>query len=138
MTVYPSDYGLERMREEKTKGPQGIWKAGKKAAGADPDSDHDDPDSDHDDEEEEGKDVVNERLRAYERSKLRWYYAVAEFDSAACANAVYDQCDGLEFGRSSNVFDLRYATHGDDVCRFQYMTRRSLIAVLIYLSRLCF
>lgn len=51
--------------------------------------------------------ILNERLRAYERSKLRWYYAIAEFDSARTASAVYEGCDGIEFARSSNVMDLR-------------------------------
>jgi hypothetical protein len=37
----------------------------------------------------------------------RYYYAVAVFDSAETAASVYNQCDGLEFERSSNVLDLR-------------------------------
>ena len=42
------------------------------------------------------------RLQLYERSKLRYYYAVAEFGSAAAAAHVYAECDGLEFERSAN------------------------------------
>lgn len=45
----------------------------------------------------EVEEALNERLRAYERSKMRWYYAVAEFDSAATALHCYQECDGMEF-----------------------------------------
>jgi hypothetical protein len=39
---------------------------------------------------------------------LRYYYAVAVFDSADTASSVYEQCDGVEFEASSNVLDLRF------------------------------
>lgn len=48
------------------------------------------------------------RIRMYERSKLRWYYAIAECDSKATALRLYEECDGLEFQRSACKFDLRF------------------------------
>ena len=52
--------------------------------------------------------VANERMRQYERDRMRYYYAVAEFDTVDTAHAVYKECDGLEFERSSCKLDLRY------------------------------
>jgi hypothetical protein len=47
-------------------------------------------------------------LRLYERSKLRYYYAIVEFDGITTATRVYTECDGLEFQLSSCKFDLRF------------------------------
>ena len=52
--------------------------------------------------------VDQARLRLYERSKLRYYYAIVEFDSVKTATRVYTECDGLEFQLSSCKFDLRF------------------------------
>ena len=67
-----------------------------------------------------------EKLRKYERERLRYFYAVVDCDSTSTAAALYQQCDGLvsarrppdcptgltpapqEFERSSTRFDLRY------------------------------
>jgi len=57
------------------------------------------------DSEEE---LDEERLRKYERDRLRYHYAIVEFDSKDMAASVYDQCDGLEFERSSTKLDLRF------------------------------
>ena len=46
-----------------------------------------------DDEETAALDA--EKLRVYERERLRFYYAIVECDSAATAAALYKQCDGL-------------------------------------------
>jgi len=56
--------------------------------------------------------VDQRRLQLYERSKLRYFYAVAEFGSAAAAAHVYAECDGLEFERSANKLDLRFVPDG--------------------------
>jgi hypothetical protein len=115
VTVYPSEFGKEQMATERTSGPVVKLqpKSNKeqnkkslissKSSGADAEADFDD-----------------DTLRAYELNKLRYYYAVAEFDSAETASAVYEQCDGVEFEASSNVLDLRFIPDtttfdGDDV-----------------------
>ena len=41
--------------------------------------------------------VANERMRQYDAIEMRYYYAVAEFDTVDTAHAVYKECDGLEF-----------------------------------------
>ena len=47
-------------------------------------------------------------LRAYELSKLRYYFAVAELSSVEASEALMTQLDGVELGHSSMVFDLRF------------------------------
>ncbi|KAK6797962.1 hypothetical protein RDI58_005664 [Solanum bulbocastanum] len=93
VAVYPSDFGLKRMEEEAVHGPVGLFDEEKAK----------DEDSDDDDEE-----MDNEKLRAYEMSRLRYYYAVVECDSSATADYLYKTCDGVEFERTSNKLDLRF------------------------------
>ena len=47
------------------------------------------------------------RLRAYEKSKLRWYYAIVECADVATADKLYREVDGMELERSACKFDLR-------------------------------
>ncbi|KFM22623.1 Pre-rRNA-processing protein esf1 [Auxenochlorella protothecoides] len=109
VTVYPSDYGLERMAEEATAGPQGIWDAG---------ADGKQEDQGGSEEDEEGPSAGNDaeierrRLRAYELSRLRYYYAVVECDGAATASRLYEECDGMEFLKTACKFDLRFVPEG--------------------------
>ena len=91
VTVYPSDYGLEKMEGEKNAGPTGIWK-------------HDNGD---DDEDDDGA-LDTSKLRYYEKSKLRWYYAVVACSNVRTAEVIYNECDGMELMKSANVFDLRF------------------------------
>ena len=100
VTVYPSDFGLARMKEEEEHGPRGAFASAGDAdrcarcvcrcsqAGyvlrALPRSG---------DEETAALDA--EKLRVYERERLRFYYAIVECDSAATAASLYKQCDGL-------------------------------------------
>lgn len=91
VAVYPSEFGLQRMKEEEVHGPVGLF--------------DDENDEDNEDNEDE---IDYEKLRAYETSKLRYYYAVVECDSSATADYLYKACDGVEFERSSNKLDLRF------------------------------
>ena len=113
VTVYPSDYGLERMAEEATLGPKKVFKSSKEpplAAAAVAEGGKQGLDRSKggkkardEEDEEEGRDeeVDKKRLAMYEKSKLRWYYAVAECDKLSTSSRVYRECDGLEFERSA-------------------------------------
>eukprot|EP00581_Thalassiosira_minuscula_P031181 CAMPEP_0183785866 /NCGR_PEP_ID=MMETSP0739-20130205/66720_1 /TAXON_ID=385413 /ORGANISM="Thalassiosira miniscula, Strain CCMP1093" /LENGTH=1111 /DNA_ID=CAMNT_0026029887 /DNA_START=344 /DNA_END=3680 /DNA_ORIENTATION=- len=56
-------------------------------------------------EEEEGFDL--EKLREYEASKLKYYFAIATFQTPAAASAVYEQVDGMEMEHSAAEIDVR-------------------------------
>jgi len=160
--VYPSDFGMERMNNDVTLGPQGIWKKKDTNAGSDDDSDSEDEsldenakeseidkeendpsesdddnsssDKDEGSEEEEDEDSIDEeellketykhfdsnpndgtnnddfdaeKLRAYETSKMKYFFAVVEFTSPGAADAAYKELDDMEIGHSSTNIDLR-------------------------------
>ncbi|KAI3945778.1 hypothetical protein MKW98_023052 [Papaver atlanticum] len=81
-----------RMEEESVKGPVGLF---------------DDNKVQSDDDDVNGE-IDVEKLRAYENSRLRYYYAVVECDSSDTAVHLYENCDSIEFERASNVLDLRF------------------------------
>ena len=53
-------------------------------------------------------DEVRERIRRYQLSRLKYYYAIAEFDCVESAEAVYKELDGIEYEGSSLELDLRF------------------------------
>ena len=55
-----------------------------------------------DDDEDDGAEVDQRRLCMYERSKLRYFYAVVDCDGIATASHLYRECDGIEFELSAN------------------------------------
>ena len=61
---------------------------------------------------DENDDFDPEALRKYQLERLKYYFAVVEFDSVAAADRVYEECNGLEFENTSNVIDLRFIPEG--------------------------
>jgi len=102
--VYLSDFGKERLEEEKSLGPRELRQLR----------------GEEEDEEEEVSGIVDkkesmkraaaamDRVRKYQVARLKYYYAVAKFDSIEAANHVYTECDGMEYELSATRLDLRF------------------------------
>ena len=54
------------------------------------------------DEDESDAEMDQKRLRLYERSKLRYFFAIVECNDVSTASNLYAQCDGLEFELTAN------------------------------------
>lgn len=91
VTIYPSEYGLERMKEEEVLGPKELVEMKKEEGPSTADTN----------ETDDVDDYHREKLRQYQINRLKYYYAVAECDSAETANKIYDECDGQEFESSA-------------------------------------
>jgi hypothetical protein len=117
--VFTSNFGMERMEQEERIGPSSdLWKSSqaiRKSQGSDVDV-HDDNDSiQHDEtdsqndsfEEALTSDFDTEKLRAYEASRLKYYFAVVEMSTPTHADTIYKEVDGLEFEHSSAALDVR-------------------------------
>ncbi|KAK0659091.1 Pre-rRNA-processing protein esf1 [Lasiodiplodia hormozganensis] len=116
VTVYPSEFGRERMEREELEGPpREIFSKNKKD---DSKLSEEDSEEDSDDEEEkiknellqedQGEEFDSKALRQYQLERLRYYYAVITTDSAATARHLYENMDGREYLSSANFFDLRF------------------------------
>lgn len=130
VTIYPSEFGRERMEREELEGPpREIFASSKRK-----EESEDDSDSDEDEDEKirkrllreqagEGEEFDDAKLRQYQLERLRYYYAVIECDSKTTAKAVYDDLDNREYLTTSNFFDLRFipdeVTFDDDKPREQ-------------------
>jgi hypothetical protein len=119
VSVYPSDFGKERMEREEMEGPpKDIF------TGAADDYSDSDMESDDQDEEEKikkqiikpdsGEDFNSAKLRQYQLERLRYYFAILEFSSLNAAKAVYDAADGAEYLSTANFFDLRFVPDGTE------------------------
>merc|ERR1712106_1132206 len=98
-----SDFGKERVEEEKTLGPREL----RQLRG----------ERDEDEEEDVVVDkqkatkkaaAAMDRVRQYQVARLKYYYAVATFDCVETANNVYSECDGMEYELSATRIDLRF------------------------------
>lgn len=101
--IYPSQFGRERMAREEHEGPppeafQQRRRRRKHITERDL----------VDEQVNDGDEYDNEALRRYELERLRYFYAVATFDSSAAAAHVFAQLNGAEFERTANVLDLRF------------------------------
>lgn len=57
---------------------------------------------------EEGEFFSSGKYRQYEMNRMKYYYAIATFDSADTAAAVYNELDGMDIEASGVLLDLRY------------------------------
>ncbi|KAI9683558.1 MAG: pre-rRNA-processing protein esf1 [Trizodia sp. TS-e1964] len=135
VSIYPSEFGKERMQREEVEGPpREIFASGKTTHGAggedeaaeDRAEDEEEPEPESESESESDEAIKNSlihpdtnqefdtlQLRQYQLSRLRYYYAILEISSPAAAKALYDATDGTEYLSSANFFDLRFVP--DDV-----------------------
>ncbi|KAI0847488.1 hypothetical protein F5Y00DRAFT_240933 [Daldinia vernicosa] len=123
VSIYPSEFGKERMQREELEGPpREIFK--KSSEHQDEESEPDSEDSDDDEEDDEkikneiiqegdDQDFDSDALRAYQLDRLRYYYAVVVCSDTATAEKIYAATDGTEYQASSNFMDLRFIP--DDV-----------------------
>jgi hypothetical protein len=54
------------------------------------------------------EDIDMDQLRQYQLERLRYYYAIVEFSTVQAAMKVLSECNGTEFERTANMFDLTY------------------------------
>lgn len=120
VSVYPSEFGKERIEREEMEGPpKEIFASGKSETRREeelPEDGVDDVDDDIDDKrieksilrEDEGQEFNSAKLRRYQLERLRYYYAVLACSSTFVAQAIYDTVDGAEYLTTANFFDLRF------------------------------
>lgn len=121
VTIYPSEFGKERMEREEMEGPP------KEIFASKADSEDEDDYEEHEDSEEEeeaikksilkedeGAEFNTTQLRQYQLERLRYFYAIIEFSSKEAAKQVYDAVDGTEYLTSANFFDLRFVPDDTD------------------------
>jgi hypothetical protein len=122
VSVYPSEFGKERMEREETEGPpREIFASSKRQEGED-EEDEEDLDSEEEEEkikqsmlkEDQGEEFNSTQLRKYQLERLRYFYAILTFSSKDVAKHVYDSVDGAEYLSSANFFDLRFVPDDTD------------------------
>ncbi|KAI9731375.1 MAG: pre-rRNA-processing protein esf1 [Cirrosporium novae-zelandiae] len=126
VSIYPSEFGRERMAKEEVEGPPKEIFAlsnnlkdenpkaedeNKSALDADLDTKTKSPLQPSTSEEEE---LNQKKLRQYQLDRLRYFYAVLTFSDSTAAKVVYDAVDGTEYLTTANFFDLRFIPDGTD------------------------
>ena len=127
--LYLSDFGRTQTEKEKQLGPD-LWVRRGEEGFEEAKKEHTQKmaasngaeETEEQEEQEEGGELENSeepkeeeeeyfssgKHRLYEISRMKYYYAVATFDSAETASAVYRLCDGVDIEASGVVLDLRY------------------------------
>lgn len=142
LQIYPSEYGMKRMAEEETHGPRGVWKDeeddGEKEGIEDADEAQEEVGSNNEGDADEkkawrGTSILNRRrLRRYQLQRLKYFYAIAEFDNKETAGAVYEACDGVEYASTGVRFDLRFVSDEETFSVSCFSINRWLFITLIF------
>ena len=125
ISIYPSEFGKERMDREEMEGPpkEIFGQSGSRSLQDDQLSSSEEGDREEDQERDEADDEMikksilkedqglefdSAKLRRYQLERLRYYYAVLTCSSVSVAEAIYNAVDGAEYLTTANFFDLRY------------------------------
>ncbi|KAF9887026.1 pre-rRNA-processing protein esf1 [Aspergillus nanangensis] len=124
VSIYPSEFGKERMEREEIEGPPKEIFALKNGDAEPSDKEEEEEEFDSDEEEEQikqsmlkedkGEEFNSTQLRKYQLERLRYFYAILTFSSKDVAKHVYDLVDGAEYLSSANFFDLRFVPEDTD------------------------
>ncbi|KAI4283654.1 MAG: hypothetical protein L6R38_002016 [Xanthoria sp. 2 TBL-2021] len=129
ISIYPSEFGKERIQREEMEGPpKEIFSHSKMhSEPEEQESEFEDQDDDgsgpeEDDEqikksllqEETSQDFDSAKLRRYQLERLRYYYAVLICSSPSVARTIYEAVDGTEYLTTANFFDLRFIPNDVD------------------------
>jgi hypothetical protein len=123
ISVYPSEFGRERMEREEVEGPpKEVFSNWKHELLKNDDSDPASEDPEEESEkikqslliEDQGEEFDSAHLRRYQLERLRYYYAVMTCSSEGVAKHIYDAVDGTEYMASANFFDLRFVPDNVD------------------------
>lgn len=114
VSIYPSEFGKERMQQEELEGPpKEIFRKSKSRKKSDRNEDSDEEIKRDLLKEENDQDFDSDALRIYQLDRLRYYYAVMVCSDKKTAEKIYQDTDGREYQSSSNIIDLRFVP--DDV-----------------------
>ncbi|KAF4694783.1 pre-rRNA-processing protein esf1 [Perkinsus olseni] len=126
--IFPSDYGLKRLEVEKVRGPVLDSDIEELDAGESSASDTDEEPDMEEERLKKEKEIADPKahlaqlaLRKYQRQRTKYYYAIAEFDSADTGNVVYNgrlELDGIGASFCSLMMDLRFVP--DDLEEFPH------------------
>ena len=122
ISIYPSDFGKERMEREEMEGPpkEIFGQENLEADNAEISMSEEEAAEDMDEQEEEekikssllkedkGEEFNSTKLRRYQIERLRYYFAVIVCSSTSVAQSIYDAVDGTEYLTTANFFDLRF------------------------------
>ncbi|KJX94679.1 pre-rRNA-processing protein ESF1 [Zymoseptoria brevis] len=117
VTIYPSEFGREKLQREETEGPPREIFASSQKVTAEAENDDDDESSEDDEKIKKklletqasaGDEFDTAALRAYQLERLKYYYAVISCSDGPTAKALYDAMDGREYLSTANFFDLRF------------------------------
>ncbi|CAK9294373.1 unnamed protein product [Gordionus sp. m RMFG-2023] len=105
VTIYRSEYGKRMKAEEDAKGPFAVMDQLFKPGNA---ANKPAKKTSSEDDESEAENFDIEKLRRYQINTMKYAYAIVECDTIDTAQHIYDECNGLEFEKTSNIIDLRY------------------------------
>jgi len=98
VSILPSEFGKERMKEEDFTGPLELRK----------NADENENEKIEDADDPDAEAVQQRKLRQYQLNRLKYFYAVIVCDTIATAEKVYADLDGHDYESSGTKIDLRF------------------------------